>query len=393
MANCKFLRQKKQVQINGEWVDTRSYRYIPYCDGGTPCVIVKNSEPNGKVVIGLMDKDGFAGIIKTMSLDADGNGYIELESEDCIAFVKSEKDLPSSIVEIRGCYVSKFGAFRLNYDNTEILRDMGTMIISCSTYKRPINNDYEYENEFYGYNIIFRGFDTSNVTDMGYMFYRCGKLTSLDLSGLDTSNVTRMSSMFDGCSSLTSLDLSNFNTSNVTDMGEMFSRCIGLTSLDVSNFNTSNVTNMDYMFTYCSGLKSLDLSNFDTSNVTSMYMMFYGCNSLKLLDLRNFNTSNVTTMENMFEGCYSLKSLDVSRFDTSKITTMYKMFLDCSGLTSLDLSRWNTSKVNLMGEMFKGCSKLNTITMVGCEQPTIDKIKAQLTKDGISLDNVRIVTE
>lgn len=43
--------------------------------------------------------------------------------------------------------------------------------------------------------------------------------------------------------------------------------------------------------------------------------------------------------------------------------------------------------------MFKGCSNLNTIKMIGCEQPTIDKIKAQLTKDGISLDNVRIVTE
>ena len=51
MDKCKFLRQKKQVLVNGEWVDTRSYRYIPYCDGGTPCVIVKNSEPNGEVVI------------------------------------------------------------------------------------------------------------------------------------------------------------------------------------------------------------------------------------------------------------------------------------------------------------------------------------------------------
>ena len=41
MDKCKFLRQKKQVQINGEWVDTRSYRYTLYCDGGTPSVTIK----------------------------------------------------------------------------------------------------------------------------------------------------------------------------------------------------------------------------------------------------------------------------------------------------------------------------------------------------------------
>ena len=50
--------------------------------------------------------------------------------------------------------------------------------------------------------------------------------------------------MFYGCSGLTSLDVSGFNTDNVTDMGWMFAGCSGLTSLDVSGFNTSNVTNM-----------------------------------------------------------------------------------------------------------------------------------------------------
>ena len=376
MGDCKFLRQKKQVQINGEWVDTRSYRYIPYCDGGTPCVIVKNSEPNGKVIIGLMDKDGFAGIIKTMSLDADGNGYIELESDDCIAFVKSEKDLPSSIVEIRGCYVSKFGASRMNYDTMEILQDIGTMIISCSTYKRPINNDYEYENEFYGYNLIFRGFDTSNVTDMGYMFYRCGNLTSLDLSGLDTSNVTRMSKMFEGCRSLTSLDLSNFNTSNVTNMHHMFSSCPGLTSLDLSNFDTSKVTYMHNMFYGCSSLTSLDLSGWNTSNVTNMGLIFGSCSSLTSLDLSNFNTSNVTDMNGMFIDCSNLTSLDLSSFDTSKVTNMSYMFGGCTSLTSLDLSKWDTSKVDYTTDMFKGCTSLKTIRMVGCNQTTINKISA-----------------
>ena len=131
----------------------------------------------------------------------------------------------------------------------------------------------------------------------------------------------------------------------------------------------------------------------NTSNITDMGSMFFDCKGLTSLDLSGWNTSKVTRMNGMFSSCARLTSLDVSSFKTSSVTNMNQMFNNCSGLTSLDLSRWNTSKVNLMGEMFKGCSKLNTIRMVGCKQPTIDKIKAQLTTDGISLNNVNFVTE
>ena len=48
----------------------------------------------------------------------------------------------------------------------------------------------------------FKGSNTSNVTDMSYMFNSCSGLTSLDLSGWNTSKVTRMNSMFSGCSKL-----------------------------------------------------------------------------------------------------------------------------------------------------------------------------------------------
>ena len=63
--------------------------------------------------------------------------------------------------------------------------------------------------------------------------------------------------MFRGCKSLTSLDVSKFNTSNVTNMNWMFYECKSLTSLDVSNFNTSNVTDMSKMFYNCANLKTI----------------------------------------------------------------------------------------------------------------------------------------
>ena len=203
-------------------------------------------------------------------------------------------------------------------------------------------------------------FNTSDVTDMCFMFGGCSSLTSIDLSSFNTSQVTNMDEMFGGCSSLASIDLSSFNTSKVTNMDGMFGGCSSLTSIDLSSFNTSKVTNMDRMFGTCSSLISLDLSNFNTSKVTNMQSMFDGCSSLTSLDLNGFNTSKVTDIGYMFYECSSLTSLDVSNFNTSKVTNMQGMFYGCSSLTSLDLSSFNTSQVTNMSSMFSGCKKLQT---------------------------------
>ena len=72
-----------------------------------------------------------------------------------------------------------------------------------------------------------------------------------------------------------------FNTSNVTDMSYMFSYCYGLTSVPL--FDTSNVTNMNNMFymqssslvPYTSQLTTVPL--FDTSKVTITAGMFMNC--------------------------------------------------------------------------------------------------------------------
>ena len=206
-------------------------------------------------------------------------------------------------------------------------------------------------------------FDTSKVTSMGDMFSRCESLTSLDVSKFNTSKVTNMSAMFYDCNSLTSLDLRNFDTSNVTDMSAMFNGYNSLTSLDVSKCDTSTVTNMEPMFSGCRNLTSLDVSNFDTSKVTRMGSMFYHCSSLTSLDVSKFDTSQVTDMGAMFEYCSKLTSLDLSKFDTSEVTDMRYMFSDCSSLTSIDVSKFDTSKVTNMDYMFEDCSKLTSLDL------------------------------
>ena len=74
--------------------------------------------------------------------------------------------------------------------------------------------------------------NTSEVKEMGGMFWECTGLTSLNLKNFNTQNVKGMGGMFYGCSDLTSLDVSHFNTQNVTDMASIFRGCSGLTSLD-----------------------------------------------------------------------------------------------------------------------------------------------------------------
>ena len=164
---------------------------------------------------------------------------------------------------------------------------------------------------------------------------------------------------------ISSIDVSKYNTSNVTNMNYMFSDCRGLTSLDLSNFDTAKVTDMSSMFYYCDGLTSLDVRNFDTSNVTNMNQLFGGCRILTSLDVSSFNTNKVTDMGNMFSSCSALKTLDLSSFNTSNVTDMSGMFDGCRNLTSLDLSSFNTSNVTNKDFMFNGCNKL---THIKCKQ-------------------------
>lgn len=168
-------------------------------------------------------------------------------------------------------------------------------------------------------------FDTSQMTDMSYMFDDCENFFGVILEKWDFSNVTNMSNMFSNCGSLMYIKLNN-NFNKVTNMSSMFENCRRLTDvLGLEDWDTSNVTDMSYMFYGCKSLVSLDLSKWDTSNVTNMTSMFYDCKSLVSLDLTNWDTSNVTTMDHMFEFCSNLTELRMGG-DVSKVTDVDYMF-------------------------------------------------------------------
>jgi len=241
--------------------------------------------------------------------------------------------------------------------------------------------------------------DTSNVTNMNYMFAYTGSLTTLDVSSFDTSKVTSMSLMFWRAKSITALDLSNFDTSNVTRMIRMFSRMHSLTTLDVSSFDTSNVTNMGGMFSLTDSLTALDVSNFDTSKVTNMSSMFIGAESLTALDVSNFDTSNVRYMGFMFAHMRSLRTLDVSSFNTSKVRYMDGMFSSMESLSALDLSSFDTKNVVNMSSMFARTKSLVTLDLSSFDTKNVVNMgymfvnMDSLTTLDVSSFNTRKVTD
>lgn len=211
--------------------------------------------------------------------------------------------------------------------------------------------------------------DTSDVSDMSFLFDHDVNLTSLNLGQLNTANVTNMDHMFSMCQKIASLDVSQLNTTNVTIMNSMFYDCDALTNLTLTaangstKFDTSNVTDMTSMFEKCISLTSIDLSNFDTSNVKNMQHLFYLCAKLPSLDLSKFNTANVTNMAGLFSKCYSLTKLDLSSFDTSKVTDMAYMF-QSTKLTKINLSSFDTSKVTNMKWMFYQSNALKELDIL-----------------------------
>ena len=144
--------------------------------------------------------------------------------------------------------------------------------------------------------------DTSNVTNMDYMFAHCYNLTTLPQ--LDTSNVTTMTGGFYYCSSLTTIP--QLDTSKVTNMQYMFYNCSNLTT--IPQLDTSNVTdaiNMYSMFDFCSSLEEIHMTGMKVSFNISASTKF---TREALVEILN-NLTTVTTTQTLAMGSTNLAKL------------------------------------------------------------------------------------
>ncbi len=145
----------------------------------------------------------------------------------------------------------------------------------------------------------------NNVTNISKLFNNI-KLTNYP-KVICNSNVLNMNGLYKqilgNSTPITSVDVSGLNTSNVTDISYMFQYFDTLTQINgIENFNTNNVTTMQDLFKGCNSIQEINLSGFSNLNnkLVRTNGMFNGCNNLRKIDIRNLTFNSITSSANMF---------------------------------------------------------------------------------------------
>ena len=255
--------------------------------------------------------------------------------------------------------------------------------------------------------------NTTNVTDMSYMFSNCVFIQRISATKIKTEKVTNMEGMFQSCFSLTSLDLSNFNTEKVTNMKSMFRNTYNLEAIIASDkFVTNAVTASDDMFENCKSLYGdidytpdkaadktyakivggyfrmegvADRSWAEYADGTLTFRYGYkrelGTNEYELYSDRWYPAwgdkgSDITKV--VFDAsfanarptsCYMwfwhfeylTQIKGIENLNTENVTDMYQMFCHCGSLTELDVTHFNTANVTDMSGMFASCDNLASL--------------------------------
>ena len=133
-----------------------------------------------------------------------------------------------------------------------------------------------------------------------YLFYNYSGASVNDLiSFSDTSEVTNMRYMFSNCQNL--ITIPQLDTSKVTDMSFMFQNCQYLTT--IPQLNTNKVTNMNSMFYDCSRLTTIDITHMNIKESTRSNAFSIRCYSLTKFIIRNMTTIPKLS-SNAFNNCY-----------------------------------------------------------------------------------------
>lgn len=276
----------------------------------------------------------------------------------------------------------------------------GTLTFQCSSAKTDADTDF-FLNEARdtpGWQtksadiktVVFkRNFRDARPTTCLLWFGYCTNLTSIEgLENLNTSDVTRMDHMFYKCEKLRALDLSGFNTEKVENMQDMFSNCKNLETLNLSSFKTNNLTNMSEMFLECNKIAQLDLSGFNTSGVKALDQVFKNCSALEALDLSSFDTKWVTDMSSLFEYCQSLKTIYVSdSFSTFNVKVNYStnMFRYCNNLKGAtafaDIQEKDKKRANYTDGYFTKKVGMNGPDIIGATGSSLEIVGLTLSDD------------
>jgi surface protein len=183
-------------------------------------------------------------------------------------------------------------------------------------------------------NVDMPNWDTSLVTDMSKLFYDCNggwaycgsvvfdsRSFNQAIGGWDTSQVTNMEYMFAGAAAFNQ-DIGSWNTAQVTNMRKMLSKAAAFNQ-NIGSWNTAQVTNMAGMFDGADAFNQ-NIGSWNTAQVTNMMYMFNNAAAFNQA-IGTWDTSQVTSMSSMFQRAAAFNQ-NIGSWDTSQVTTMGKMF-------------------------------------------------------------------
>lgn len=174
----------------------------------------------------------------------------------------------------------------------------------------------------------WEGSDTKRLT---YAFRGATNLTDVEEIPSSATYIANMfmNSNFNG-------DISHWDTSNVTNMQYMFQSNPNFNQ-DISNWDMSNVTTIAGMFQSAYAFNQ-PIGKWNLSSVETVAYTFNAAYDFNQ-DLSNWNTSNVTSMNSVFNSAAAFNQ-DISGWDTSKVTLMSNAFSGAKNFKQ-DLSKWS----------------------------------------------------